>query len=126
MRSKNSIYIVLKHKAFTLCGAAFCAGMLLCTVVSCEKAFYPTPMLLMYEESIWLPDAQLDSIYRFTKKLDNYVLFHPDALQDEYYEPTVQNLNVALADYGYEYKEKNVGITIDIDTTWAGEHFFEY
>lgn len=123
MRSENSIYNVLKHKAFALCGAAFCAGMLLCTTASCEKAYIPAPMLLMYEESIWLPDAQLDSIYRFTKKLDNYVLFHPDARQDEYYKPTIQNVNGALAPYGYRLVEKDVTTNVDIDTTWAGEHF---
>ena len=70
MRSKNSIYNVLKHKAFTLCGAAFCAGMLLCTTASCEKQVIRYKVMKEYykesEKLCWQDDK--DSVNRFNKK----------------------------------------------------------
>jgi len=90
----------------------------LCTLTSCEKEVTLTPMYKMYEESVALPDAQLDSIDRFTTKFNKYVRTYPESREDTFYEPTVENVREALSLYGREYEEVNVSFTIVVDTTW--------
>lgn len=80
----------------------------------------------MYVESINLPDATLDSISHFTTKLANYVALHPDSRQDEYYDPTLQNVRGALSPYGYTVVERSVTLGITVNTDWAGETFMEF
>jgi hypothetical protein len=72
----------------------------------------------MYEESVALPDAQLDSIDRFTTKFNKYVRTYPESREDTFYEPTVENVREALSLYGREYEEVNTSFVIIVDTTW--------
>ena len=94
MRSKDSIYNVLKHKAFTLCGAAFCAGMLLCTTASCEKQVIRYKVMKEYykesEKLCWQEDK--DSVNRFNKKFHSFVWTHPKAEEDPLYPKILENI----------------------------------
>ena len=114
MRSKDSIYNVLKHKAFTLCGAAFCAGMLLCTTASCEKDVVVRyeEMKGYYKESqklCWQEDK--DSVNRFTRKFHSFVWTHPKAEEDPLYPKILEN--IISATYGT--------LIVDLDTEDWGD-----
>ena len=114
MRSKNSIYNVLKHKALTLCGAAFCAGMLLCTTASCEKDVVVRyeEMKGYYKESqklCWQEDK--DSVNRFTRKFHSFVWTHPKAEEDPLYPKILEN--IISATYGT--------LIVDLDTEDWGD-----
>ncbi|MBR6128656.1 MAG: redoxin domain-containing protein, partial [Bacteroidaceae bacterium] len=68
---------------------------------SCESEVMEelTPMCQMYNESVNLPQATLDSITNFTHKFGGYVGSHPESRQDKYFDPTLQNLRDAAALY---------------------------
>ena len=96
--------------------------------VSCEKEQMAesTPMYQMYTESVNLPQATLDSITNFTYKFSGYVGSHPDSRQDQYFEPTFQNLRNAAALYGYTIRESTVTTGVTVNDEWAGEKYITF
>ena len=96
--------------------------------VSCEKELMveSTPMYQMYNESVNLPQATLDSITNFTHKFSGYVGSHPDSRQDQYFAPTFQNLRNAAALYGYTIRETTVTIGVTVNDEWAGEKYIAF
>jgi hypothetical protein len=85
-----------------------------------------TPMCQMYNESVNLPQATLDSITNFTHKFGFYVGSHPESRQDQYFDPTLQNLRNAAALHGYTIKETTVTTGITVNDEWAGETYIYY
>ena len=85
-----------------------------------------TPMYQMYNESVNLPQATLDSITNFTYKFSGYVGSHPDSRQDQYFAPTLQNLRNAAALHGYTIKETTVTTGITVNDEWDGETYIYF
>lgn len=63
-----------------------------------------------HAESLMLPMAPSDSVYRFSVKVDAFVEQHPAAKYDPLYPEIQQHI-----------QENWLRVTIEIDTTWAGE-----
>ena len=80
-----------------------------------------TPMHSMFNESVNLPQATLDSITTFTHKFGGYVGSHPESRQDKFFDPTLQNLRDAAALYGYTVKESSVTTGVTVNNEWDGE-----
>ena len=80
-----------------------------------------TPMYQMYDESTRLTQATVDSISSFCVKFNGYIIQHPVSRQDQYFDPTLQNLRDAAALYGYTIKETTVTAGITINDEWDGE-----
>ena len=80
-----------------------------------------TPMHSMFNESVNLPQATLDSITTFTHKFGGYVGSHPESRQDKFFDPTLQNLRDAAALYGYTVKESSVNTGVTVNDEWDGE-----
>lgn len=76
-------------------------------------------MELMFVESKSLPETSIDSIKSFTSKFSSYIKANPASKNNEYYNPTVENISYACSVFGYQLKVLNIGITID--TEWDGE-----
>ena len=120
----------LLQQALCLCGRVF---TLLCVALplafaSCEKEVMEelTPMHSMFNESVNLPQATLDSITNFTHKFGGYVGYHPESRQDQYFAPTLQNLRDAAAFYGYTIKETTVTAGVTVNDEWDGENFIYF
>lgn len=43
--------------------------------------------------------------------------------QDQYFDPTLQNLRDAAALYGYSVKDASLNTSITVNDEWAGETF---
>ena len=88
----------LLHQAHAFCGRAFALMFIALPLAfaSCEKDVMEelTPMHSMFNESVNLPQATLDSITNFTHKFGGYVGSHPESRQDKYFDPTLQNLRM--------------------------------
>ena len=128
--NKAATPFTLLHLANASCGRVFCVCMLLCLLMpfalcSCDKQATDalTPMHQMYNESINLPQATLDSITTFTHKFGGYVGSHPESRQDQFFDPTLQNLRDAAALYGYSVKDATLNTSITVNDEWAGETF---
>ena len=95
---------------------------------SCEKEVMEdlTPMHSMFNESVNLPQATLDSITTCTHKFGGYVGSHPESRQDKYFDPTLQNLRDAAALYGYTIKETTVTAGITVNDEWDGETYIYF
>ena len=124
-------------KAYKAVGGVFSKGtlrtsplifLLVLLLVSCEKEQMAdsTPMYQMYNESVNLPQATLDSITNFTHKVSAYVGSHPDSRQDQYFAPTLQNLRNAAALYGYTIRESTVTTGVTVNDEWAGEKYITF
>ena len=115
----------LLHQAYASCGRAFALLFIVLSLAfaSCEKEVMEelTPMHSMFNESVNLPQATLDSITNFTHKFGGYVGSHPESRQDKYFDPTLQNLRDAAALYGYTIKETTVTTGITVNDEWDGE-----
>ena len=120
----------LLHQAYASCGRVFALliAVLPLAFASCESEVMEelTPMCQMYNESVNLPQATLDSITNFTHKFGGYVGSHPESRQDQYFDPTLQNLRNAAALHGYTIKETTVTTGITVNDEWAGEIFIQY
>ena len=120
----------LLHSAYTRVGRVFALliAVLPLAFASCEKEVMEElpPMGQMYYESVNLPQATLDSITNFTHKFGVYVGSHPESRQDQYFDPTLQNLRNAAALHGYTIKETTVTTGITVNDEWAGEIFIQY
>ena len=120
----------LLHQAHAFCGRAFalmCIALPL-AFASCEKDVMEelTPMHSMFNESVNLQQATLDSITNFTHKFGGYVGSHPESRQDKYFDPTLQNLRDAAALYGYTIKETTVTAGITVNDEWDGETYIYF
>lgn len=115
----------LLHQAHASCGRAFALMFIALSLAfaSCEKEVMEdlTPMHSMFNESLNLPQATLDSITNFTHKFGGYVGSHPESRQDQYFDPTLQNLRDAAALYGYTIKETTVTTGITVNDEWDSE-----
>jgi hypothetical protein len=83
-------------------------------------------MQQLYQESQHLNQAGLDSIDSFTTKLGVYINAHPSVLEDELYEPLINNINLSLAPYGYYVKVTTVNVGVKVETDWKGEKFINF
>ena len=84
---------------------------------SCEKEVFdvsPT-MEAYYLESVKLPSVSLDSVQSFSSKVDGFTQSYPLALEHEKYPLIRQNIKAA-----------SIRLTIEIDTTWAGEKHINF
>ena len=123
-RQKTTTFTLL-HQAYASCGRAFALMFIVLPLAfaSCEKEVMEelTPMHSMFNESVNLPQATLDSITTFTHKFGGYVGSHPESRQDKYFDPTLQNLRDAAALYGYTIKESSVTTGVTVNDEWDGE-----
>ena len=85
-----------------------------------------TPMHQMYNESANLTKVQMDSISNFCTKFSGYINQHPQSQQDEYFDPTIQNIRAAAALHGYDIKVTTVTTGITINDEWDGEIFITF
>lgn len=76
-------------------------------------------MQQLYQESQKLSDASIDSIKTFTTKFSGYISAKPASQEDELYQPTIDNISNAAAQYGYKLTVANVGVMVE--TAWDGE-----
>lgn len=83
-------------------------------------------MQQLYQESQHLNQAGLDSINHFTAKVQKYINSTPSAVEDELFQPIVNNINLSLAPHGYYVKVTNVSVGIKINTDWEGIKFYSY
>lgn len=83
-------------------------------------------MQQLYQESQHLNQASLDSIDSFTTKLGGYINAHPSVLEDELYEPLINNINLSLAPHGYCVKVTTVSVGVKVETDWKGEKFINF
>lgn len=120
-------------KRASLCSHLTAAFLCLCLIVSAfflgscqQEEVRTTGMQQLYQESQHLNQAGLDSIDSFTTKLGDYINAHPSVLEDELYEPLINNINLSLAPYGYCVKVTTVSVGVKVETDWKGEKFINF
>ena len=91
---------------------------------SCEKEVYTSQMELFYNESQGLTKVSIDSIQTFTTKFGSYVQSYPESRQDEYIDPTLNNIRYAASLHGYQLVE--IKATITINDEWDGENIIYF
>ena len=80
-------------------------------VSSCEKEIlHYAEMREYYQESTALAQTSLDSIRRFSHKVDGFVEVHPSAKEDPLYPEIEENIRKA-----------RITIQIQIDDTWGDD-----
>ena len=93
--------------------------LLLCLgISSCEKQAEDVrfqEMADFHAESFGLYQVESDSVSRFSQKVDAFVVLHPTAADDPLYPEIQQNI-----------QNNWLRMTISVDTTWAGENYYEY
>ena len=94
------------------------------SMASCEKDVQYSQMFLFYEESLDLPEATVDSIKYFNNKFCRYVTKNPSSMQDDYFVPTVRNIEYAADIKGLDLGSLYIRFTID--TTWVGETAIDF
>ena len=77
----------------------------------------------MFVESKSLPETSIDSIRSFTSKFGSYIKANPASKNNEYYNPTIENISYACSVFGYQLKVLNLGITINSE--WVGASFID-
>ena len=66
------------------------------TFISCEKAILRYAEMQQYhQESLTLAKTSLDSIGRFSQKVDAFVCLHPSAKEDPFYPEIEENISQA-------------------------------
>lgn len=86
-------------------------------VTGCEKEVFdisPT-MEAYYVESVKLPSVTIDSVQSFSNKVDGFTRNYPEAIEHNKYPLIKENIRLA-----------SVRITIQIDTTWAGDTLIRF
>ena len=68
-----------------------------------------------YEESQGLDQVPLDSIRRFSAKVDEWVNTHPDASHDAFYPEIQQKIHLAM-----------VKFSIEIEDSWDGDIYIHF
>ena len=77
-----------------------------------------TPMHQMYNESVTLTEATLDSISSFCDKFYGYVNRNPESKQDQYFNPIIENVQAAAALHGRKMEFGSSSVEVLFDTTW--------
>lgn len=125
--SNRSAINALLHQVYASCGRVFLFLTLAMPflIASCSQGDTDvaplTPMHQMYDESVNLTQVQMDSITNFCVKFSGYVNRHPQSMQDEYFDPTIQNVRTAAALYGYDIKVTTITTGVTINDEWDGE-----
>ena len=83
-------------------------------------------MQQLYQESQHLNQASLDSIDHYIAKLGKYVKSTPSAVEDELFQPIVNNINLSLAPHGYYVKVTTLNVGVKVETDWKGEKFINF
>ena len=91
-------------------------GLMLLVGVGCSKGEI-SPMHQMYNESIGLPSTSIDSVRRFTAKFSNYLRVNPGGWNDEYCDPTIDNMKYAASVFGYQLEVTTVKFRLN--TEWG-------
>ena len=91
------------------------SGMLLFS--SCEHTLnqHYAEMDAFYAESQTLLRVPLDSVERFSDKVDDFILLCPDAQDDPLYPAIEENIRKA-----------SVRVTFTVETEWDGEEHYEF
>ena len=85
--------------------------LVLIAFVGCEKEIpHYAEMREYYQESTALAQTSLDSIRRFSHKVDGFVEVHPSAKEDPLYPEIEENIRKA-----------RITIQIQIDDTWGDD-----
>lgn len=119
-------HVALLQRALALCGRAFCVllfGFMLFVGTGCSNDDI-SPMHQMYNESIGLPSTSIDSVKTFTTKFSSYLKANPDGWNDEYCNPTIENMKYACSVFGYKLEITNVAF--HFNTEWEGEYVVEF
>ena len=83
------------------------------------------PMELLYNESKGLAETSADSVTNFVQKFCDHMNSHLNDQNDEYFQPTVDNIEYAATVFGYKLTI-NMGVGITINDEWDGEYFMNF
>ena len=115
--ASNKAHIhALLHKVYTSCSRVFLFLLLALpfAFASCdsEQTVSYEELVQYHAESLNLPAATADSIYRFSKKVTAFVSQHPDAKTDPLYPQIEENIHAAATklnlDFG-TWKDDSIG-----------------
>ena len=81
-------------------------------------------MQLMYNESRELPSTSIDSVKNFTTKFSCYIKSNPNGWNDEFCNPTIDNMKYAASVFGY--KLEITKIAFYINTEWETDYIIEF
>jgi len=91
-------------------------GIILFVGAGCSKDDI-SQMHLMYNESRGLPSTSIDSVKTFTTKFSNYLKTNPEGWNDEYCNPTIENMKYACTVFGYKLEVTTVAFRFN--TEWG-------
>ena len=83
------------------------------------------PMELLYNESKGLAETSADSVTNFAQKFCDHMNSHLNDQNNEYFQPTVDNIEYAATVFGYKLTI-NMGVGITINDEWDGEYFMNF
>ena len=90
--------------------------LVLLAFIACEKEIpHYAEMQAYYQESVNLAQTSLDSISRFSNKVDGFVEVHPSAKEDPLYPEIKENIRKA-----------RITIQIQIDDTWGDDIHLDF
>ena len=97
----------LLHKVYTYCSRVFLFMLLALpfAFASCdsEQTVSYEELVQYHAESLNLPAATADSIYRFSKKVTAFVSQHPDAKTDPLYPQIEENIHAAATKQNLDF-----------------------
>lgn len=113
-------FFTLSRMGFAHRGRVFmCLCVLLTSFffVSCEHYDDVSHIMMeaYYEESQGLDQVPLDSIRRFSAKVDEWINVHPEARKEEIYEKIQLNIHTAM-----------VRIRVELDDSWGGDKYITF
>lgn len=125
----NKKYSILSLKGLFL---MLFASMAIC-FTSCDKSndiveqepAKARPMELLYNESKGLPETSADSVTNFAQKFCSHLNSNLNNQNDEYFQPTVDNIEYAATVFGYKITIKT-GVSITINDEWDGEYYMNF
>lgn len=106
--------IRIRYICYTVLSSAIYAPFLILLSCDGDSSSVSSALDAMYLESKGLEKVSVDSIQRFSKKLNAYVTHNPSAKNDPLYPEIKQNLNLHA-----------VHISITANTEWDGEKFID-
>ena len=83
------------------------------------------PMELLYNESKGLAKTSADSVSNFAQKFCDHMNNNLNDQNDEYFQPTVDNIEYAATVFGYKITIKT-GVSITINDEWDGEYYMNF
>lgn len=83
------------------------------------------PMELLYNESKGLAETSADSVTNFAQKFCDHMNSNLNDQNDEYFQPTVENIEYAGSVFGYKITIKT-GVSITINDEWDGEYYMNF